>query len=395
VTMDFTRRSLTMGTPIQDVIGLYPTRDVSSNPSLTYPLPAPSVITKEVPVIRTGIPGELLTHATDKIVGNEKMLRMFEVIGEIGRGGSGRVFYGKHVFTDSPVAIKYVPKSDDLDRSQNTQLTAEREIRAGKVLQHVSGIVKLLRTFETEKSIVIVMEFATHGTLSSIIPEKGFPCERDVWTLFVQIAQALYEMHKLDWAHRDIKPDNILLFGGEWVIPKLGDLGLACHIDDGEDTQLLAGSAEYVAPEVYFPVLRIRKKNDLGKMVKWIDPFRVDVYALGVLLYVMFTMQPVPFVGNSDERRVFVSGILSDTRIPSESARKLIVQMLNRDPLARISMEGVVQHSWVLTEPLTDVVTEKKCLPDLRRPVKRARSNPEVTRQDRGEEYSPQFISRK
>jgi len=99
---------------------------------------------------------------------------MFEVFREIGNGGSGRVFYGTHVFTGFPVAIKYVPKSNDADRRSNTQLTAKREIRAGRALQYIPNVVHLLRTFETEKSIVIVMEYATKGTLSSIIPKTGF-----------------------------------------------------------------------------------------------------------------------------------------------------------------------------------------------------------------------------
>jgi serine/threonine protein kinase len=143
---------------------------------------------------------------------------------------------------------------------------------------------------------------------------KGLPF-RDKWLLrfFEQMEEALTPIHRQQGLHRDLKPENVILLGDLQNTPlsfqiRLIDFGIACKTDSTVTSA--AGSLRYMAPE---------QKEDNQKL----DP-RTDVYALGLLLYELFTFDEklrLPRVPSKE----FDSGCIFDT----------IQRATQRDPAGR------------------------------------------------------------
>ncbi len=146
------------------------------------------------------------------------------------------------------------------------------------------------------------------SSASSIVGQSGSPYYRSVARLGVQVAEALAYAHHHKLLHRDIKPSNLLLDlqGTIWVT----DFGLvkAEGTDALTQTGDIVGTLRYMAPE------RFRGQGDA----------RSDVYALGLTLYEMLTLEPA-FA--ADQRSVLIDKILHeepskprqiDPRIPSD-----------------------------------------------------------------------------
>jgi calcium-dependent protein kinase len=153
--------------------------------------------------------------------------------------------------------------------------------------------------------------------------------------------RGLNYMHKQNIVHRDIKPENILMESKDPsnVNLKITDFGFAKCYDpqEGGLTETL-GSPLYMAPEI------IKKL-----------PYdcAVDIWALGVLLYIMLCGKP-PFRGNTKEsilvqvisKNISFSG---DTwKKTSKEAKNFLKKMLIRDPNQRISAEFLLKDEWVL-----------------------------------------------
>ena len=134
------------------------------------------------------------------------------------------------------------------------------------------------------------MEFAPEGTLSGLIDEIGPLAEDDTKAVASQMLSALAYLHERGIAHRDIKPDNVLVkTKPPHIHVQLTDFGLSKKVLDGDDTFLrtFCGTILYCAPEVYPEYLdyfrnqpagvRERAKHD--KHAKRYDHM-VDVWSL-------------------------------------------------------------------------------------------------------------------
>ena len=113
------------------------------------------------------------------------------------------------------------------------------------------------------------MEYAQKGNLYQYIQKKKGISENEAFKYFIQVASAIYFLHKHGYIHRDIKPENILIDDNFDI--KLCDFGWCVSIEKGERTTF-CGTYEYMAPEMVNDEF-----YDMG----------IDIWSLGVLLYEM------------------------------------------------------------------------------------------------------------
>ena len=123
------------------------------------------------------------------------------------------------------------------------------------------------------------MEYLPYIPLSDYLRTKKFLGEAQARYLVKQIASALSYCHKKNVVHRDIKPENVLI-SKEFKV-KIIDFGFAVLLSPGNQLNVFCGTPTYMAPEI------INKSN---------YSFPVDVWALGVLIYKILTLD-YPFRG--------------------------------------------------------------------------------------------------
>jgi len=181
----------------------------------------------------------------------------------------------------------------------------------------------------------LALEYADGGELFDYISMTGKFTEEQARYFFHQIIDALEYMHDKGYAHRDIKPENIL-FDSRFDI-KLADLGFATNQTMCKSRK---GTFGYMAPELL-----------AGKEY---NSFEADIFAAGVILFVLITQHP-PFVradlsdryykrichGNkSTIQRIFREDDLSDEFVD------MFTKMINYNSEERLSLAAIKEHDW-------------------------------------------------
>ena len=210
----------------------------------------------------------------------------YQILRRIGKGGMGVVYLAQQTNLGRNVCIKVLNPAllDDEDAVGRF----EREAKGLSRLQH-PNIVTIFDYGRDGDLAYIVMEYAQGVTLSKYLKAHGALTLDEFLPVAVQILKGIGEAHKLGLIHRDIKPANIILaeLEGESNFVKILDFGLAKLAQGQEDLtkeQQLVGSASYMAPEQILTGAS--------------DP-RTDVYALGVMFYLMLAGRK-PFNGSND-----------------------------------------------------------------------------------------------
>ncbi len=194
-----------------------------------------------------------------------------ELIEEIGRGGMGSVWKARHRRLGRTVAVKLLPEGRAGEADLERRL--EREARALALLEH-PNIVAVHDLARHDGRSYLVMEYVDGQPLSALLP---LPPERAV-EVALQVCEALAYAHGRGIVHRDVKPENVLVDGAGRV--KVSDFGIARLLGAGDadwavtSAEGVVGTPPYLAPEALAGAPP--------------DP-RLDVYALGVLLYEMVT----------------------------------------------------------------------------------------------------------
>ena len=201
----------------------------------------------------------------------EEILCDFIIKEKLGEGAFGSVRLGVNRQTGEKVAIKILEKnrlkSEDKCRIQ-------REIKILKKLRH-PNIVHLYSIIETEKQILIIMEYIQGQELFHYILLKKKISEEEACYYFSQIVSAVEYLHNLKIAHRDIKSENILIDQNTKRI-KLIDFGLSNTYGDKDEGILSTscGSPLYAPPEML--------KGEIYKGNS------IDIWSIGVVLYFIY-----------------------------------------------------------------------------------------------------------
>ncbi|KAJ3358794.1 MAP microtubule affinity-regulating kinase 1 [Kappamyces sp. JEL0680] len=252
----------------------------------------------------------------------------------VGEGNFAKVKLATHKITGAEVAIKVIDKTT-LDEKKIGKLY--REVRIMKMLHH-PNIIKLYEVIETKYTVFLVMEYASGGELYDYLVVHGKMKEKDARAKFRQILSAVSYCHKKRVIHRDLKAENLLLDHNLDI--KIADFGFSNYFDPEAKLDTFCGSPPYAAPELF-----------QGR--RYTGP-EVDVWSLGVILYVL-TTGCLPFDGkNLQEMREAVCR--GKYRIPfflSDNCEKLLKKFLVRDPIKRHGLEILIDDPWI-NETYTD-----------------------------------------
>ncbi|ORX49732.1 Pkinase-domain-containing protein [Piromyces finnis] len=255
-------------------------------------------------------------------IGNYTMIRT------LGEGNFAKVKLAKHKITGAEVAIKIIDKTNMDPKKINKMY---REVRILKMLHH-PNIIKLYEVIETSHTVFLVMEHVSSGELYDYLVVHGKMKEKEARIKFRQILSAVSYCHKKRVIHRDLKAENLLLDANNNI--KIADFGFSNNYDPYDKLDTFCGSPPYAAPELF-----------QGR--RYTGP-EVDVWSLGVILYVM-TTGCLPFNGkNLQEIRESVCR--GKYRIPfyiTDSCEKLIKKFLVRDPSKRASLDMFRDDPWI------------------------------------------------
>jgi aurora kinase, other len=226
------------------------------------------------------------------------------------------------------VALKVLQKSQLVKAGVEHQLRREIEIQSH--LRH-KNILRLYGYFWDDKRVYLMLEYAPKGELYKELTRRGRFSERRAALYISALAEALDYCHRKHVIHRDIKPENLLLgYRGD---VKVSDFGWSVHAPSSR-RNTLCGTLDYLPPEM------IENKD---------HDHTVDIWSLGVLTYEFLCGHP-PFEaeGHSETYRRIVK---VDLRFPphvSAEARDLITRLLRKDPKARLALNRVKDHPWVV-----------------------------------------------
>uniref|UniRef100_G1PK61 Serine/threonine-protein kinase SIK3 n=1 Tax=Myotis lucifugus TaxID=59463 RepID=G1PK61_MYOLU len=255
-------------------------------------------------------------------VGNYRLLRT------IGKGNFAKVKLARHILTGREVAIKIIDKTQ-LNPSSLQKLF--REVRIMKGLNH-PNIVKLFEVIETEKTLYLVMEYASAGEVFDYLEHTGPRRRRKLRDKFRQIVSAVHYCHQKNIVHRDLKAENLLLDAEANI--KIADFGFSNEFTLGSKLDTFCGSPPYAAPELF-----------QGK--KYDGP-EVDIWSLGVILYTLVSGS-LPFDGhNLKELRERV--LRGKYRVPfymSTDCESILRRFLVLNPAKRCTLEQIMKDKWI------------------------------------------------
>ncbi|XVF38325.1 hypothetical protein REPUB_Repub20aG0091700 [Reevesia pubescens] len=287
----------------------------SPPPQQTPPLPPPPPLK----ITRTKTP-------TGILLGKYQLGRL------LGRGSFAKVHEATSLEdTNNVVAIKIIDKTKTVDAAMEPRII--REVSAMRRLQHHPNILKIHEVMATKTKICLVMELASGGELFAKVLRRGRLAEPAARRYFSQLVSALNFCHKNGVAHRDLKPQNLLLDQNGNL--KISDFGLSALPEQLNDGLLhtACGTPAYTAPEV------VRRKG--------YDGSKADAWSCGVILFVLLAGS-LPF-DDSNLVAMYKKIHRREFRFPSwisKQAKAIIWQLLDPNPDTRMSIVKLMETTW-------------------------------------------------
>jgi len=193
----------------------------------------------------------------------------YRIHGLLGRGGMGEVYRADDLKLGQQVALKFLPRELDDDRGRLNRFL--NEVKLARQVSH-PNVCRVYDVGEAGGQHYLSMEYVDGEDLASLLRRIGRLPKDKAAQIARQICAGLAAAHEQGILHRDLKPANVMIDGqGRAKITDFGLAGLEEAIA-GPDVQ--SGTPAYMAPE-----------QIAGKEVT----VKSDIYALGLLLYEIFT----------------------------------------------------------------------------------------------------------
>ncbi|HEY6542796.1 MAG TPA: serine/threonine-protein kinase, partial [Ktedonobacteraceae bacterium] len=245
-------------------------------------------------------------------LGNYQLVRL------LGEGGFAEVYLGEHLHLKTQAAVKLLHtrlSHDDIEGFRR-----EAQVIAQLIHPH---IVRVLDFGVEGNAPYLVMDFAPYGTLRNRHP-KGTRVPLYYVTAYVrQVADALYYAHSQRLIHRDIKPENMLAGRNNEILLSDFGIALASQSSSYQNTQDVAGTIAYMAPE------QIQAHPRPAS----------DQYSLGIVVYEWLT-------GNRPFQGTYTEIAVKHTMVPPPPLREhlldlpqvveeVVMRALQKDPRQR------------------------------------------------------------
>ena len=253
----------------------------------------------------------------------------YEVVRSLGVGGVGEVYLVKHTLQNTYFALKLF-KSEVMEKQFDIVKLCLQEVKICSSIRH-QNLVAVHGAFydDNHHLAYIVMEYIEGCSLAKLIQSQTLTV-REAFQMALGIAEALNELDKHNYAHCDVKPENIMM-GSKGDI-KLTDFGIAGIIRQNQQALADISYASLFSPSPYASPELLQNANAAD--------FRSDIFSLGATLYHAVSGQR-PFDGSSSE--TIASAIINDQPMPllgkSRSLKpeyaRIIEWMMEKDPAKR------------------------------------------------------------
>jgi serine/threonine protein kinase len=231
-----------------------------------------------------------------------------------------------------------------------------------RVLRLCGNTIKLLKIYESDKYLNLLMEYQEGGTLGDILARQILMGEEDVRMIIAQILLTVDFMHRKRIIHRDLKPENVLMNSktrGVFDV-RIADFGFAVNFDDFQTDDfakdLVCGTPGYIAPEIL--------SGTGATMVS-------DIFSVGSILFSVLTSKNLfsaatPQKVIDKNRECNLEHVSQHLLRFSKEARTFTKSLLNKDPLKRPSAAQALQHDWFKKEksPLVGSIMINEILAD-------------------------------
>jgi serine/threonine-protein kinase len=227
----------------------------------------------------------------------------YRILGLLGRGGMGEVYRATDLRLSQQVALKFLPESTASD--PDTLARFNNEVRIARQVSH-PNVCRVYDIGEVDGQPYISMEYVDGENLSALLRRIGRLPNDTAIEMARKLCAGLAAAHDKGVLHRDLKPANIMIDGrGQVLVTDFGLAGIASQIQGAE---IKHGTPAYMAPE----------QLDGTEVT-----VRSDIYALGLVLYEMFS-----------GKRAFEANSLAEmTRLREESGPpSLVSHVRDLDP---------------------------------------------------------------
>jgi tRNA A-37 threonylcarbamoyl transferase component Bud32 len=224
----------------------------------------------------------------------------YKYIERIGKGAFGTVLLMEDTVVDERLILKFL--NPNVSEDEEIMKRFVHELRYSRKITH-KNVIRIYDFLHIQGNYAISMEyFPSHTLGAEVVNEKPMAVKRAI-QFGIDMATGMAVAHQVGIVHRDLKPANVLI--NDAGLLKIVDFGVAAAHREGE-TQLtktgyVIGSPKYMAPE-----------QILGRKVDE----RADVYAVGVILYELFT--GVPPYSRGDHMAVMYQHVQGKARPPQE-----------------------------------------------------------------------------
>ncbi len=296
--------------------------DVADSPTGTFPrgLRSPTPAHQQAHASRVSRTAGAGAVPPERFAPGTILLDRYRIVGLLGRGGMGEVYRADDLKLEQAVALKFLPRA--LEGSPERLERLYGEVRMARQVSH-PHVCRVWDVGEAEGQHFISMELVDGENLASLLRRIGRLHGEKALETARQVTAGLAAAHDKGVLHRDLKPANVMLDGEGQV--RLTDFGLAGLVESLEGDDVRSGTPSYMSPEQL-----------QGREVTT----RSDIYALGLLLYELFTGRRA-FEGRTlaeltrkhrDERPIDPSVIVPDL---DASVERTIQACLEKDPKKR------------------------------------------------------------